>query len=102
MPRFIWDRRWWQPTTPTPPAMSWTTPSAAPRSSACVVDQARAQYWLGSAIAKGGKPAEAVPHYREAVKILETIAKQEGAGRVLERSDLKDLYHSAMNSYQGG
>ena len=67
-----------------------------------LVDQARAQYWLGSAIAKGGKPAEAVPHYREAVKILETIAKQEGAGRVLERSDLKDLYHSAMNSYQGG
>jgi serine/threonine protein kinase/tetratricopeptide (TPR) repeat protein/TolB-like protein len=66
-----------------------------------LVDQARAQYLLGNAIAKGGKPAEAVPHYREAVKILETIVKQEGAGRVLERSDLKDLYRAALKSYQG-
>lgn len=66
-----------------------------------LVDQARAQYLLGSAIAKSGKPAEAVPHYREAVKILETIMKQEGVGRVLERSDLKDIYRTATKSYQG-
>ena len=46
-----------------------------------LVDQARAQYLLGSAIASSGKPAEAIPHYREAVKILETIRrKREPAG----------------------
>jgi len=67
-----------------------------------LVEQARAQYLLGSAIAASGKPAEAVPHYRQAVKILETIMKEEGAGRVLERSDLKDIYRTAAKSYQGG
>jgi serine/threonine protein kinase/tetratricopeptide (TPR) repeat protein len=66
-----------------------------------LVEQARAQYLLGSAIAGSGKPAEAVPHYREAVKILDTIMKEEGAGRVLERSDLKDIYRTATKSYQG-
>jgi tetratricopeptide (TPR) repeat protein len=66
-----------------------------------LVEQARAQYLLGSAIAENGKPAEAVPHYREAVKILETIMKEQGAGRVLERSDLKDIYRNATTSYQG-
>ncbi len=67
-----------------------------------LVEQARAQYLLGSAMASSGKPAEAIPHYREAVKILETIVKEEGAGRVLERSDLKDIYRTATKSYQGG
>jgi tetratricopeptide (TPR) repeat protein/serine/threonine protein kinase len=66
-----------------------------------LVEQARAQYLLGSAIAGSGKLAEAVPHYREAVKILETIMKEQGAGRVLERSDLKDVYRNATASYQG-
>ncbi len=66
-----------------------------------LVEQARAQYLLGSAIAETGKAAEAVPHYREAVKILETIMKEQGAGRVLERSDLKDIYRNATTSYQG-
>jgi serine/threonine protein kinase/tetratricopeptide (TPR) repeat protein len=66
------------------------------------VQQAQAQYFLGKALAASGKSSEAVTHYREAVKILETISKQEGAGRVLERSDLKDIYREAMRSYQGG
>ncbi len=65
------------------------------------VDQARAQYYLGKALASTGKASEAVPHYREAVKILETISKEDGAGRVLERSDLKDIYRDAVKSYQG-
>ncbi len=66
------------------------------------VEQARAQYFLGAALTQGGKQTEAVPHYREAVKILETISKQDGAGRVLERSDLKDIYRDAAKGYQGG
>jgi tetratricopeptide (TPR) repeat protein len=65
------------------------------------VVQARAQYFLGKALAASGKAAEAVPHYREAVKLLENISKEDGAGRVLERSDLKDIYRDAVKSYQG-
>jgi len=66
------------------------------------VQQGRAQYYLGKALASQGKAAEAVPHYREAVKILESISQESGAGRVLERSDLKDVYRAAMSGYQGG
>ncbi len=66
------------------------------------VEQARAQYFLGVALAQSGKQTEAVPHYREAVKLLESISKEDGAGRVLERSDLKDIYRDAAKAYQGG
>ena len=48
------------------------------------------------------RPQEAVPHYRQAVAILESISKEEGATRVLERADLKDIYRDAAKSYQGG
>ena len=66
------------------------------------VEQARAQYLLGSASARSGKPQAAVPHYRQAVSILESISREEGATRVLERADLKDIYRDASKSYQGG
>ena len=45
---------------------------------------------------------EAVSHYRQAVAIMESISKEEGATRVLERADLKDMYRDAAKSYQGG
>jgi tetratricopeptide (TPR) repeat protein len=66
------------------------------------IEQARAQYFLGAALAAAGKKTDAVPHYREAVRILESISKQPGAAQVLERSDLKDLYREAAKGYQGG
>lgn len=65
-------------------------------------EQARAQYFLGAALAATGKTKEAVPHYREAVRILESISKEDGAARVLDRSDLKDIYREAAKAYQGG
>ncbi len=65
-------------------------------------EQARAQYFLGAALAASGKTKEAVPHYREAVRILESISKEDGAARVLDRSDLKDIYREAAKGYQGG
>jgi tetratricopeptide (TPR) repeat protein len=65
------------------------------------VEEARAHYLLGNAAAAAGKTAEAVPQYRETVKILESISKEDGAGRVLERADLKDMYREAAKSYQG-
>ena len=65
------------------------------------VEQARAQYFLGAALASSGQAKDAVPHYREAVKILESISREEGAGRVLDRADLKDVYRNAAKGYQG-
>ncbi len=65
------------------------------------VEQARAQYLLGSALARAGKKAEAIPHYRQAVNILESVSKEDGASRVLDRSDLKDVYREAAKGYQG-
>jgi eukaryotic-like serine/threonine-protein kinase len=66
------------------------------------VEQARAQFLLGSASSLSGKSQEAVSHYRQAVGLLESISKEEGATRVLERADLKDIYRDAAKSYQGG
>ncbi len=65
------------------------------------VEQARAQYLLGSALARSGKGQEAIPHYRQAVNILESISKEDGASRVLDRSDLRDIYREAAKGYQG-
>jgi tetratricopeptide (TPR) repeat protein len=65
------------------------------------VEQARAQYLLGAALAAAGKKQEAIPHYRQAVNILESISKEGGASRVLDRSDLKDVYRDAAKGYQG-
>ncbi len=65
------------------------------------VEQARAQFLMGSALARAGKKQEAIPHYRQAVNILESIGKEDGASRVLDRSDLKDVYRDASKGYQG-
>ncbi len=65
------------------------------------VEQARAQYFLGVALAGSGQAKQAAPHYRQAVEILESISRQEGAGRVLDRADLRDIYHRAAKGYQG-
>src|ERR1017187_2067940 len=66
-----------------------------------LVEQARAHYLMGEVLSAGGKTKEYVPQYQEAVRILESISKESGAGRLLDRSDLKDVYHDAVKSYQG-
>ena len=66
-----------------------------------MVEQARAHYLMGELLSVGGKTKEYVPQYQEAVRILESISKENGAGRLLDRSDLKDVYRNAVKSYQG-
>jgi tetratricopeptide (TPR) repeat protein len=66
-----------------------------------LVEQARAHYLLGEVLSVGGKIKEYVPQYQEAVRILESISKENGASRLLDRSDLKDVYRDAVKSYQG-
>ena len=65
------------------------------------VEQARIHFLLGSVLSQSGNAKDAVPHYRETVRILESIAKENGAARVLERADIKDMYHDSMKSFQG-
>ena len=48
-----------------------------------------------------GKTKEAIAHYRQAVNILESVSKEDGASRVLDRSDLRDVYREAAKGYQG-
>jgi tetratricopeptide (TPR) repeat protein len=67
-----------------------------------LVEQARAHYLLGEVLSAGGKTKEYAPQYQEAVRILESISKENGASRLLDRSDLKDVYRDAVKSYQGG
>jgi eukaryotic-like serine/threonine-protein kinase len=64
--------------------------------------QAKAQYQVASLLAQSGKQSEATPHYREVVRILEGIGKEDNAARVLERADLQSIYRDSMKSFQGG
>ena len=63
--------------------------------------QAKAHYLLASLLVKSGQGKEATPHYREVVRILEGISKEDGSGRVLERADLQGVYRDSVKSFQG-
>ena len=67
-----------------------------------VVHEARAHFLLGEIYSKTGKTNQYAPQYQEAVRLLESISKQKGASRLLDRADLKDVYRDAAKSYQGG
>jgi serine/threonine protein kinase/tetratricopeptide (TPR) repeat protein len=64
--------------------------------------EAKAQYLLATLLVQSGKVSDATPHYREVVRILESISKEENAARVLERSDLQSIYRESMKGFQGG
>ena len=66
------------------------------------VEQARAKYVLAQILTRAGKAREAVPEYREVVRLLESVGKEEGAARFLERADIKDMYRDASKAYEGG
>ena len=66
------------------------------------VSEAKAQYGLASLLVQSGKASEATPHYREVVRILESISKEDNSARILERADLQPMYHEAMKGFQGG
>jgi len=65
------------------------------------VEQFRAHYLMGQALDKAGNSNQAIPRYREAVKILESLSKEDGAAHILERADLKDIYSKAKSSQAG-
>ena len=63
--------------------------------------EARAQYGLASLLVQSGKPKDATPHYREVVRILEGISREDNAGRILERADLQTIYRESTKAFQG-
>ena len=66
-----------------------------------LIEQAQAHFLLGEIYSRTGKTKEYAPQYQEALRILESISKGNDAGRLLDRSDLKDVYRDAVKSYQG-
>jgi len=66
------------------------------------IEQARAHFLLGQVYSRTEKTSQYAPQYQEAVRILESVSKESGAGRLLDRSDLKDVYQQAVKAYQGG
>ena len=67
-----------------------------------LLERAHAEYLLGNALTRMGKPKEAPLHYREADRVLDSIiSKEKSAAHILERPDLKNIYSEAKSS-QGG
>ena len=64
--------------------------------------QAKAHYWMGAGLTQAGNAKLATPHFREVVRILEDISKEDGSARVLERSDLQPIYAESRKNFQGG
>jgi len=65
------------------------------------VELGRAQYLMGNAVTASGRTKDAALHYQEAARILQSLSKQPGAERILERSDLKGMYNDAKSNAGG-
>jgi tetratricopeptide (TPR) repeat protein/predicted Ser/Thr protein kinase len=59
------------------------------------METARIHYLLGDAIRLGGNASEAAGQYRQALGILDALKKEQGAERLLDRSDLHKLFEEA-------
>jgi tetratricopeptide (TPR) repeat protein len=56
---------------------------------------AKAQYLLATALRASGDQAEAQQHYRSSLQLLDTMRKETGAEKILQRSDFKTIYDEA-------
>ncbi len=56
------------------------------------VASARAHYLLGTLLRASGHGVEAKDHYRQAVRLLDSISKEKGAEKVLQRSDVNVIF----------
>jgi tetratricopeptide (TPR) repeat protein len=63
--------------------------------------QAKTHYWMGASQVQAGNGKLATPHFREVVRILEAISKEDGSARVLERADLQPIYRESQKNFQG-
>jgi tetratricopeptide (TPR) repeat protein len=59
---------------------------------------AKVHYLLATTLSASGNQAEARQHYRSAVQLLDTMRKETGAEKILQRSDFKTIYDEASRS----
>jgi tetratricopeptide (TPR) repeat protein len=64
--------------------------------------EAKTQYLQGSLLTASGKNSEAAINYREVIRILDAISKEDNSSDVLKRADLKDIYRGAQKALQAG
>lgn len=53
---------------------------------------ARIQYLLGNALRLSGKDSDASGHYSLALTLMQYMSKDQGAEKLLDRSDLKPIF----------
>jgi serine/threonine protein kinase/tetratricopeptide (TPR) repeat protein len=56
---------------------------------------AKSHFLLGTALRLSASGADALGHYRQAVRALDEIRKEPGADKLLERADLKSMYQES-------
>jgi tetratricopeptide (TPR) repeat protein/predicted Ser/Thr protein kinase/TolB-like protein len=55
----------------------------------------KAHYVLGTVLRQSGNPADAQDHYRNSAQLIDTMRKEPGAEKILQRSDFKAIYDAA-------
>ena len=63
--------------------------------------QAKTEYLQGVLQTKNGKGNEAAIHYRQVVSILDSVSKEDGSSKVLDRADLKGIYSDSQKALAG-
>src|SRR5262249_11423548 len=61
----------------------------------------RAHYLLGTVLRMSGNNVLAQEHYQDAIRLLDTMKKESGAEKLLERSDLATIYKDSTRWSQG-
>jgi tetratricopeptide (TPR) repeat protein len=63
---------------------------------------AHAHYLLATIAKDSGNASEAQDHYRSVIRTLDTLKKEAGAEKLLQRSDLKQMYDESTRYSQAG
>ena len=64
--------------------------------------EARAQFLQASALDATGKTAQSLPSYRDALRTLQGLSKEDGASKILDRPDLQAIVSNAEKALPGG
>ena len=64
------------------------------------LENARIHYLLGTALRLSGSASEAAAQYREALRLLDEIRKEQGADHLIDRYDLKPIFAEATQFAQ--
>jgi tetratricopeptide (TPR) repeat protein len=60
-----------------------------------LLETAKIQYLLGNVLRLSGAASESASHYRQTVSTLDQLKSEQGADKLLDRSDLREMYAQA-------